>query len=326
MGHRKSSEIRGEINYLNPILAERITLSEFYPEDEALKISANQLIQRRDELIKEFQDAAHAEYNNTYTMKIEGDRVFNGSVPATILSRIVGAFQDSVTAIANRQTKGEQSRGRISQEIARATEINVSVSAVGSYQIVFTSGIPSILPGEKASLQMQAMQALSDAINSNDGPEGIRKFKTEMGPRVFNKYKSMMEVLCANNVSLTLFEGTKNIDKVEVSSEKAGKILSSINSLKGKPDEEILVEGRVIDIDFDRGVFVISTSKYGEINCKENHFPEKIKLINNLDRYSMRFTVKRTYNEARDYEMSKYIALDFKVVQQNAYLDTGINE
>jgi len=320
---RRTSDIKEEINYLNPLLADRLTLCEFYPEDEALKISANQLMCRRDELVREFQEAANAEYNNAYSMKITGNKVFNGSIPASVLSKIIGSFQDSITAIANKKQRGEQSRGRISQEIINATEINVSVAAVGSYQIIFTGSMPSITPGEK-SIQMQAMQILSDTINFEDDSEKVKSFKAEMGPRVFNKYKSMIEVLNANDVSLTLFENSKNLEKVEISSEIASKILKRIDSLKGKPDEEITLEGRIIDVDYDRGHFTLNTNR-GDIRCKYNSFPDKIMLLNNLDKYSMKFLVKRTYNETRDSELSKYIALSFELLKENAYLNEKID-
>ena len=66
---RGTLDIGDEINHLDQLIAEHLALCKTYPEDVLLKMCTDQLIYRRDDLEKEYKEAAETEHSSALLVK-----------------------------------------------------------------------------------------------------------------------------------------------------------------------------------------------------------------------------------------------------------------
>ncbi|MDR1404193.1 MAG: hypothetical protein LBJ20_01305 [Candidatus Methanoplasma sp.] len=317
---RKPQDIRKELNELNELLIKHKIFVESYPEDLALKIATDQLLVRRDVLVREFMLAKNAEFKHSYTMTLEGSSILDGEIPSMVLAEVVGSFQETLTSIINRYKYGEKSRGKISKEVKNLSEVRVAATAYGSFKIIFTSGTSTLFPEDESSIHMKAMKTLIDIISQSGNPKTMEIEKQKMGPRTVSKYKKMAELVETNNLSLTLFGNNEELEAISFTKEKAEVALNVINEIEKKPDETIEVEGRLYDIKFDKGKFKMSTIDGKTIDCNKIEMEQtSINGLDNRARYSVAFLVKRSYKKQYDREYIGHIAKSIKVLDSEYY-------
>lgn len=316
---RTPSEIKKELTIVNGLIQEQLELSSLYPELPSVRLSVEQLKHRRDELIRELRGSLEENYKITYLVKFEGESTEEGEIPISTLSKALNSLQELITAVANRNKKGEEeaARGKIPDKVIAQTKMNVAAMAAGSFSVVLAMDRGTLFhPGDESALPGKVVGKIKDMFDDEQNTEKISEFKKEMGPRAFNKYKQLVESLRNSKVSLSFFDEMDGEKGLELDWKKAVTLSSNIEKVSKMPDEEITLIGRIDIIDYSKGSFVLHAEDR-DVKCTKCMFPhDEIRSMNGLNEYSIDFTIKRTYYSARDVEKMEYVAKSYKMIER----------
>lgn len=307
---RAISTIKEEIADLSKLIIETKELVEQFPDDVTLKLGLKSLENRQDQIFKELDLAKKNHLQETFDVVFEAETISRSEIPFNLLGNFLNSFQELVTAIVQKDEKGEISRGPISNEIKNLSQLNVLATTSGSFRIIATSS-PTIT--EPAGIK--ALAKFNSILECEAELSRIKGIRNEVGTRVMNKYKKFIEVIKNNKANVTFYDkfGERLYSTHKISKELANDIYRVINEVEEMPETIESFTGKLRGIDTHDLTFhfEIDTGKHIrghysdkiEKNVKNPNFDEVIVA-------KFRHNVK--YNEANDREIDEWELLELE--------------
>lgn len=143
--------------------------------------------------------------------EIQPNSGFRTEIPLRSLSRISGALQDTVDALAQEVAGRATPRGMIPQEILRDSELVFRESRAASFVMVAASA--SQAGHEERLMESQLLQrsceGLVALLGEGESPERLRGLIGNYGVRVRAKYRALLEALLDEGTGASAFVSTE---------------------------------------------------------------------------------------------------------------------
>lgn len=308
---RKPGIIKNELEDLNGLINENNKLLEDYPHDFALKIGLDNLKYRQNQLFNELEMSYKTNMIDTYDILLTGDAVYGNAVSLSYLGGSLRALQDLITAIVQKEKKGDEARGPISIEIKKLAQLNVIATASGSFRVIVSGNNPTLFDAPSK----QALIKFNDLIECGNNKEKIKDIKQIVGTRVMSKYKEFLGIIKSHSSNITLYDkfGREYFDTTTITKENAENIFNIIDKMETVPDREETYNGtlKMVDLLKRKITFVIEGGER-QINGHYNENISDLKVKTFLDQITVaRFVVSTQYNEVTDEEHQEWELVEF---------------
>jgi len=225
--------IKKDLSELDKLIKENKELLLEFPEDITLKIGLRDLLYRQKQIFSEIKEAKKLKTQETFDMVLEEGDTPDSEISFSFLGGFLNVTQDLVTAIINREQKGEISTGPISNEIKNLAQLNVVATTAGSFRVIIT-GNPGII--EPAAIP--ALTRFNTLLDCGDDKEKIKEMRAIVGARVMKKYKDFIYTMKVHKANATFYDefGRDFFSSHKITNELVNNIYSVLESVEEMPE------------------------------------------------------------------------------------------
>ena len=182
--------IKKDLADLDKLIIENKELLATFQNDISLKIGLRDLYYRQKQIFSEIKEAKKLKTQETFDIVLEEKDSPDSEISFSFLGGFLNTTQDLITAIINREQKGEVSKGPISNEIKDMAKLNVVATSVGSFRIIITGS-----PGITGPIAVPALSKFNSLLECKDDREKIKEMRAVVGARVMKKYKDFIYIM-----------------------------------------------------------------------------------------------------------------------------------
>jgi hypothetical protein len=181
-------------------------------------------------------------------------------IPARKLGCLLTALQDTLDAIGQFEIGGEKNIGRVPQEIADQTNLDV----IGIFKRAFGIRLGTVPLGQLNLFEVPLAETVMDyfvrLLNSSQNEIQMRELMVRFHPRVLSRYLRFLLALVDIEVSLRVEWGSQNPEKGGTAELSSVEILNAINicdEVEIMPSEELEIFGELIAVNSEQKTFKI---------------------------------------------------------------------
>lgn len=309
---RNIAVIKEELLDLNQVIARTAELERLYPDDFSVKLGMDSMRDRQKELQEEYARAYKNWHIETYDLTLSGTPVQNSTVAIGYLGSILSSFQDTITALVNRQLRGNQARGTIPEDIRKTAQMDAMLTLPGSFRVVMKGNSPTI---SESPPYKQALKQFNEMLECGANREQIKKVKDKVGTRTISHYKEFLKVIKTYQGEVKLYDrfGQDVFTEHRIDFIHANDIIEAIEMVEETREHEEAYTGTFTMVDQDNLKFRFASSGLDKrFECRfANTFSEKFQLtINNNQLYAVKLRVRTIYNPVTDSETQNYIVVE----------------
>jgi hypothetical protein len=225
--------IKKDLSEVDKLIIENKELLATFPDDISLKIGLRDLLYRQKQIFSEIKEAKKMKMQETFDMVLEEGDTPDSEISFSFLGDFLSATQDLVTAIINREQKGEISKGPISNDIKSLAQLNVVATSVGSFRIIITGN-----PGITEPTAVPALSRFNSLLECGDQRERIKEIRAVVGARVMKKYKDFIHIMKIHKANVTFYDefGGSFFSTHKLTNELANNIYSILETVEEMPE------------------------------------------------------------------------------------------
>ena len=253
---RGLSVIKQELDELRLAIGDIRSAMELQSESFALELALQGLTYREQELIDELQESLAVQRFSIVELILNKGDDLRTSISMLRLGRLLGAFQNLVTANADAM-RPAQTSGRLSESVKRITSLNVEAFATGSFRVLITGPQELMDP-----VVIHSLNRLDEILGAGTNAEELRKIKGYLTPRVVHSLKGFLSTCLDGETETRVSWYMQNRQRKEhvITSKSAQTILDTIGKLGVTTNSDVVITGRIKALDIINNRFTLITS------------------------------------------------------------------
>lgn len=263
MANNKQKSIKQELEEVQSLILENLYLQEKYPERKrGLELSLNSLRELETEMFEALKQEKLNQKLDVYEIHLDGSLVNIGAMPMEEYGEFLINSQKLITSLADKPLSVNRSP---SDEIQKATELNVYAHCSGSLRIMLISK-QSKLDTDDAGTHLNNAFKKLNKISNYEGDILELSEKEKIGKKQVLNYKNLMESLSSMNLDMEIKKPVKDKpDEIlcDIDARKAYKMFRLITEKHEPKNEDKQVIGVIKALDLDKLTFKIE-SKFGD--------------------------------------------------------------
>jgi len=301
---RPLKSLKKRLSELDKLIIENKELLSTFPDDISLKIGLRDLFYHQKQIFSEIEKAKKLKMQETFDMVLEEGNIPDSEISFSFLGDYLKATQDLVTAIINREQRGEISKGPISNEIKSLSQLNIVATSVGSFRVIITGN-----PGITESAAVRSLTRFNSLLDCEDNQERIKDIRTVVGARVMKKYKDFIHAIKIHNANVTFYDefGRDIFTTKKLTNDLVSRIHSVLETVEEMPETTEEYNGKLIGSDIRDRTFHFETVDRAQFRGK---FSDDIESIMKNPHYDIDAIIKVkhniTYSEIDDKEIDKW--------------------
>lgn len=262
MAKNNHKSIKQNLEEVQRLILENQYLQEKYPERKfGLELGLQSLKDLESEIYEALKQEQINKKLEVYEIHLEGSLVNIGAMPMEEYGEFLINSQKLFTSLADKPLSVNRSP---SNEIQKATELNVYAHCSGSLKIMLISKQSKL--DNKAETQLDIAFKKLNEISNFKGNISELSEKENMGKKQILNYKNLMESLSSMNLDMEIKKPIKDKpDEIlcDINTQKAYRMFKLITEKQEPKKENKEVTGIIKAVDLDKCKFKIE-SKFGD--------------------------------------------------------------
>lgn len=189
------STLYERMSQLESILEGQAQILQKDPTSFAFKLMYNSFVFEQKRLQTELKELLLHRVHEQIGCHLNGPDFEHGTAQFDTLAAFLRFSQKLFSSIAHAITKGPTRRGRIPQEIIQLTQLKLTATSPGSFQLKIA--IPSKLDLLRESPVIETLNKMFDLLNTGSEEDDLLNIAGLLGSRAMSQYRLLMRELVA---------------------------------------------------------------------------------------------------------------------------------
>ncbi|MEY8296446.1 MAG: hypothetical protein ACLRJC_00650 [Emergencia timonensis] len=281
-----------------------------------------QLNSRLAQLQQQMDLCKQLEAKETIKLRIYGANIKTGKISSKVFLSVLNGFQSMTDIMAEYIVRTSMSKdGKINNELksvtANLSDFQIVDTFAGSFGVVLEKDYGQIAINANVSKENQVIDAVFNIVENSEDVDSLIETIVPYGKRTVQHYKAWMESIIDNdaNIELNWIDPSASSRKVNVRSEMANYIVTTLSSIDVSEDEDVELIGILTGVNIRKKTFELSIEDVGVIKGKSN-LETLITVSNHLSKRVIAQLTKNTVCSRDGIEQTNYYLKNTHLVDE----------